>query len=205
MVLRSFLALTLLAMGLMFRATPADFSGTWKGVFEAAGVVPFRLVVTREGTDWKAEARITDVLREFSNPVQDLKIDGDKISFYIGDLQRQFSRYTGTRSNDTIEGTFEIVRGGQTLVTGNWIVKRTTQIEDRVPYKPINSMALPGASPTPTPSPTPNIARGQLPAPTGQFAVAKKEFFWKDSSRPEVMTEDLGDYREMMVTLWYPA
>jgi predicted dienelactone hydrolase len=45
----------------------------------------------------------------------------------------------------------------------------------------------------------------ELPAPTGKFAVGRAGFHWVDESRPEAMTADPNDRRELMVTLWYPA
>jgi len=45
----------------------------------------------------------------------------------------------------------------------------------------------------------------ELPAPTGKFAVGRASFHWVDASRPEAMTDDPNDRRELMVTLWYPA
>src|SRR5262245_55207386 len=47
--------------------------------------------------------------------------------------------------------------------------------------------------------------RVELPAPTGKFAVGRTSFYWVDASRPEKMTDDPNDSRELMVTLWYPA
>ncbi|HEU4389123.1 MAG TPA: hypothetical protein VFV34_15080 [Blastocatellia bacterium] len=48
-------------------------------------------------------------------------------------------------------------------------------------------------------------ARVELPAPTGNYAVGRTTFYWIDSSRPEAITEDPNDKRELVVTLWYPA
>src|SRR5215813_8874 len=45
----------------------------------------------------------------------------------------------------------------------------------------------------------------ELPAPTGKFAVGRTSIHWVDASRPEAMTDDRNDRRELMVTLWYPA
>src|SRR5262245_61624374 len=47
--------------------------------------------------------------------------------------------------------------------------------------------------------------RVELPAPTGKFAVGRTSFHWVDASRPEKMTDDPNDRRELMVTLWHPA
>ncbi len=45
----------------------------------------------------------------------------------------------------------------------------------------------------------------ELPDPTGPYAVGRTIFRWVDTSRPEVMTEDPSDVREVMVLVWYPA
>jgi len=50
-----------------------------------------------------------------------------------------------------------------------------------------------------------NSLKLELPAPTGKRAVGRTSFHWVDSSRPEEMTDDPNDRRELMVTLWYPA
>src|SRR5262249_8064500 len=48
------------------------------------------------------------------------------------------------------------------------------------------------------------LKRG-LPAPTGKLPVGRTSFHWVDKSRPEPMTDDPNDRRELMVTIWYPA
>lgn len=45
----------------------------------------------------------------------------------------------------------------------------------------------------------------ELPAPTGQYAVARESFHWSDHSRQESLTDDPSDDRELMVHIWYPA
>ena len=44
-----------------------------------------------------------------------------------------------------------------------------------------------------------------IPAPTGPYAVGQTIFRWVDTSRPEVMTSDPDDFREVIATIWYPA
>jgi len=39
----------------------------------------------------------------------------------------------------------------------------------------------------------------------GPLPVGRTTFFWKDSTRLETMTDDPNDFRELMVSLWYPA
>ena len=45
----------------------------------------------------------------------------------------------------------------------------------------------------------------ELPKPAGLYPVGRTVFRWVDASRPEVMTEDPTDFREVMVMVWYPA
>lgn len=44
-----------------------------------------------------------------------------------------------------------------------------------------------------------------LPAPSGEFSVASQVFHWSDSSRPEMLTADEGDMREVVAQAWYPS
>jgi predicted dienelactone hydrolase len=44
-----------------------------------------------------------------------------------------------------------------------------------------------------------------LPKPTGSFAVGRTSRIWVDSSRPEVLTGNPDDFRNVPVTIWYPA
>jgi hypothetical protein len=43
------------------------------------------------------------------------------------------------------------------------------------------------------------------PTPTGPYWVGQSIFRWVDSSRPEVMTENPADAREVIGVVWYPA
>lgn len=45
----------------------------------------------------------------------------------------------------------------------------------------------------------------ELPSPTGPYAVGRTIFRWVDTSRPEVLTDDPNDSREVMAFVWYPA
>src|SRR5688572_13255944 len=44
-----------------------------------------------------------------------------------------------------------------------------------------------------------------LPAPAGPYTVGRTIFRWIDLSRPEVLTDDPGDFREVVAVIWYPA
>jgi len=45
----------------------------------------------------------------------------------------------------------------------------------------------------------------ELPAPGGPYPVGRKILRWVDTSRPEVLTKDPNDFREVMALIWYPA
>lgn len=45
----------------------------------------------------------------------------------------------------------------------------------------------------------------ELSSPTGPYAVGRTILRWVDTSRPEVLTDDPNDYREVMALVWYPA
>ena len=45
----------------------------------------------------------------------------------------------------------------------------------------------------------------ELPASTGTYTVGRTVFQWVDSSRPEILTEDPNDPREVSAMIWYPA
>ena len=44
-----------------------------------------------------------------------------------------------------------------------------------------------------------------LPAPTGSFSVGTRVFNWEDKKREEWFTETAGDFRKIVVQVWYPA
>ncbi|MEM7380716.1 MAG: hypothetical protein AAF361_05900 [Bacteroidota bacterium] len=46
---------------------------------------------------------------------------------------------------------------------------------------------------------------GQLPAPSGNYSVSKLKMLIQDPERPELYTEDLTDYRKLLLEVWYPA
>ena len=45
----------------------------------------------------------------------------------------------------------------------------------------------------------------ELPAPSGPYMVGRKIFRWVDTSRPEVLTDNPNDVREVIALVWYPA
>ena len=49
------------------------------------------------------------------------------------------------------------------------------------------------------------IPQLELPASTGPYVVGERVFRWVDPSRPEVLTDDPNDFREVVVLVWYPT
>jgi len=45
----------------------------------------------------------------------------------------------------------------------------------------------------------------QMVSPTGPYRIGRTAFQWFDASREEVHTEEEGDFRELLVEVWYPA
>lgn len=44
-----------------------------------------------------------------------------------------------------------------------------------------------------------------LPEPTGSYAIGNLSYHLVDRRREETYTDDKGDHRELMITVWYPA
>ncbi|GIF44231.1 alpha/beta hydrolase family protein [Actinoplanes xinjiangensis] len=44
-----------------------------------------------------------------------------------------------------------------------------------------------------------------FPAPTGRYGIGTVTYHWVDRSRPELLTADPADRREVMAQVWYPA
>lgn len=44
-----------------------------------------------------------------------------------------------------------------------------------------------------------------IPAPTGSFSVGTRVFNWEDNKREEWFTEKEGDFRKIVVQVWYPT
>src|SRR5687768_6376192 len=45
----------------------------------------------------------------------------------------------------------------------------------------------------------------ELPRPSGAHVVGRNIFKWVDKSRPEALTQDPNDFREVTALVWYPA
>jgi len=49
------------------------------------------------------------------------------------------------------------------------------------------------------------IVFAAVPSPTGPYPVSSAVFEWIDDTRPETLTIEPDDYRDLLVKLWYPA
>jgi len=67
------------------------------------------------------------------------------------------------------------------------------------------ALAGPVASQPPAASAAPAVQSVTLPDPTGSYAIGRKTRALVDRSRPEVMTADPSDHREVLLHIWYPA
>lgn len=67
------------------------------------------------------------------------------------------------------------------------------------------ALAGPVASQVPATPEAPAPLSITLPNPTGSYAIGRETLPLVDRSRPEVMTTDPGDHREVLLHIWYPA
>ena len=49
------------------------------------------------------------------------------------------------------------------------------------------------------------IPFNNIPQPTGIYSVGTQVFEWEDVNREEWFTEDIGDFRRLVVQVWYPT
>lgn len=86
--------------------------------------VKMELILTREGTQWKAEAKFQAGGRDFSNPVQNLKVNGNDISF-SADIGGAEVRFVGKLADNKLGGALEALEKGQRIATGTWSLTRS--------------------------------------------------------------------------------
>jgi hypothetical protein len=107
----------------MGSGTP-DFSGIWVGKFEPSQFSgEMELTLTRDGDAWKAEAKFKVRENKAENPVRELEIKDDQISFraMIGRIDVLF---TGKLDGNKIKGVLEASRNGNQIDSGAWLVTR---------------------------------------------------------------------------------
>jgi pimeloyl-ACP methyl ester carboxylesterase len=156
---------------------------TWIGIFETAGLWgSMQLKLILRGADWKSESSFNVGGNELSKPVRALKRDGADISFST-ELQAMDTHFTlhfsGKRYGNKLRGSVSAIRDDGTVTSGTWDLQLQPSGE--------------------------RDQTAELPAPTGRYPIGRTSFHWKDLSRPEVMTVEPRDVREVMVHVWYPA
>jgi len=184
----------------------SDLAGTWKGFNDApTGLGALALTFGRQGTEWKAVCKFPEIDGENTFPIRDLTVNDTNISFEIEvAAESRQMRFSGRLVGDKLEGTYEMFRAGSRVYAGEWSVRRAQPEASsaRVPAHTVQSDD--GTSRRPL-SEQGDRNRAELPPPTGPSIVGRATLYWKDPARPETLTDDPHDRRELMVTLWYPA
>lgn len=157
---------------------------SWSGIIETAGLWGrMQLRLTQQGDTWSGESTFNIGGNEQTKRIGEFRATGTKVSFST-DLQAMdihFTlRFTGKRYENGLRGSFDAIRSDGTATSGTWALELQQ-------------------------STGPGRAISELRAPTGEYAIGRTSFHWKDPSRQEVMTDDPKDFREVMVHVWYPA
>jgi putative intracellular protease/amidase len=92
--------------------------------------VKMELTLVREATEWKAEAKFNAGGREFTNPVQNLKVSDNDISFSaeVGGVE---VRFVGKLADTKLGGTLEALEKGQRIATGAWSLTQSESVTVR--------------------------------------------------------------------------
>jgi predicted dienelactone hydrolase len=182
-------------------------AGTWKGFNDVpTGLGALELTFGRQGTEWQAVCKFPEIDGENTFPIHDLTVNDTDISFQIEvEAESRQMRFSGRLAGDKLEGTYEMFRAGSRVYTGEWSVRRAQPEAKgaRVPAHTVQSDNRTSRRPQSEQGDRNRAA--ELPAPTGPSIVGRATFYWKDPARPETLTDDRNDRRQLMVTLWYPA
>jgi hypothetical protein len=109
-------------------AQAADRSGTWAGaVATDAGPGGLEITLVRAGTDWKGSMKFRHEGQETAPAVEDLKIDGDAISFSAS-LGPNLLKFAGTFAGDTLNGGIGAFRSDQKIGSGTFALTRGGQM-----------------------------------------------------------------------------
>src|SRR5688500_4092003 len=81
--------------------------------------VKMELTITQQAAEWKAEAKFNVAGNEFSKTVQDLKITGNQLSFFV-EIEGAQVRFTGKLGDNKLGGTLEALEKGTRIATGTW-------------------------------------------------------------------------------------
>lgn len=178
------LSVLLIPIGTLATNHSPDPDQIWTGTVETAGFWgTMQLKLSHQGNQWKGESSFDVAGTHVSSSVRNLKIEGEQILFST-DVQVMDVRFTfhfdGKFYGSKLRGVVSVDRDDKTNTTGTWSLE-------------LHEGTQPGQ------------AIIELPPPTGRYAVGRTSFHWKDPSRQEVMTDDAGDRREIIVQVWYPA
>jgi hypothetical protein len=86
--------------------------------------VPMELVLTQNGAEWKADVRFTISGQKTTDPVRELRVEGESVSFVV-EIRGADVRFTGTLAEGKLSGTLEATEGGQRVATGAWSLTST--------------------------------------------------------------------------------
>src|SRR6185436_2555283 len=84
--------------------------------------VKMELTISRDGVDWKAEAKINVGGNELTTPARDLKLNGNDLSFFI-ELEGAQVKFAGKLSENKLTGTLEAIEKGARVATGTWTLQ----------------------------------------------------------------------------------
>ncbi len=192
-----------------FSSSPVDtdLAGMWKGFNDVpTGLGALELTFGRQGTEWKAVCKFPELDGENTFPIRDLTVNGTDVSFRIEvEAESRQMRFNGKLAGDKLEGTYEMFRAGDRVYAGEWSVKRAQPEMSGVSVPSRAAQPDNGMNQRPLSEEGNRKSAVELPASTGPFIVGRTTFYWKDRARPETLSGDSNDRRELMVTLWYPA
>lgn len=106
-------------------ADAANFTGNWTGPMETTKfTATMELALPREGTELRAESRFAMKELRSSEPIRDLKVGGQDITFKtnIGGANVHF---TGRLEGDKLSGTLVAYQGTNIVATGTWKLSKS--------------------------------------------------------------------------------
>jgi len=121
------LFLTLSVSPLTIAQAP-DFAGTWAGAMATSvGAGGLEITLTRDGSAWKATAKVRLEGQEIAPPVEQLKINGADISFAV-ELDRNLVKFNGKIDGDKLNGSLEALQGERKIGDGTFALTRGGQM-----------------------------------------------------------------------------
>ncbi|HYG82117.1 MAG TPA: hypothetical protein VD861_17085 [Pyrinomonadaceae bacterium] len=85
--------------------------------------VKMEVALSREGAEWKGEARFNVEGREVASPLLELKIGGAEISF-VAKLHGADVRFAGRLDGDKLGGSLEAFEKNSKVAGGTWSLTR---------------------------------------------------------------------------------